>query len=79
MVKRSLQRANNAARRIDARQILRFQKWNFVCGRAMTHSALRFRARSLRVFIRFPHNDDMHQRTNPSLTRLANGNSISPR
>jgi hypothetical protein len=35
MVKRSLQAANNAARRIDARQILQFQNWNWMHARTM--------------------------------------------
>jgi len=37
--------ANIAARRIDARQFLQFQKWNSTCARAMIYSALRCRSR----------------------------------
>jgi hypothetical protein len=45
MVKRSLQAANNAARRIDARQIFQFQKWNWTQMSTMVdrhHAAARF-------------------------------------
>jgi len=64
--------ANSAARRIDARQILQFQKWNSTSASAMIYSALRCRSRQLRVFMRFPHSDDMHQRRVAGFERSKN-------